>query len=150
MHLTKLTLGFLACCLLANNSLAANLLHHNSALQESLGFPFSEAVQVGDTLYLSGQVGNIPGTSELVAGGVGPEVVQILTQIKLTLERYGSDMDHVVKCTLFLADINDWPAVNAIYRQHFKAPYPARSALAASGLALNAAAEIVCIAVVKP
>ena len=61
MHLTKLTLGFLACCLLANNSLAANLLHHNSALQESLGFPFSEAVQVGDTLYLSGQVHLVSG-----------------------------------------------------------------------------------------
>ena len=61
MHLTKLTLGLLACCWLATNVFAANPVHHNSALQESLGFPFSEAVQVGDTLYLSGQVHLVSG-----------------------------------------------------------------------------------------
>jgi 2-iminobutanoate/2-iminopropanoate deaminase len=71
MHLTKLALGILAFCLLATNCFAANLTHHNSALQESLGFPFSEAVQVGDTLYLSGQAGNFPGSSDSSTANIG-------------------------------------------------------------------------------
>jgi 2-iminobutanoate/2-iminopropanoate deaminase len=128
---------------------AATLVHHNSPENLALGYPFSEAVQVGDTLYLAGQLGHKPGSSELVPGGVGPQTVQTLKYIQQTLEAYGSDLQHVAKCTIFLADINDWPAVNTVYRQFFSAPYPARSALAASGLALGAAVEIECIAVVK-
>jgi len=110
--------------------------------------PFSEAVQLGDTLYLSGQVANLPGTLTLAPGGLEPEARRALENIKAILERHGSSLDHVVKCTVFLADIKDWPAFNAVYREFFKVNLPARSALAASGLAIGAKVEVECIAYV--
>jgi 2-iminobutanoate/2-iminopropanoate deaminase len=115
---------------------------------EDLGLPFSEAVRVGDMLYLSGQVGNLPGTRELVPGGIAEETRQTLDNIGAVLDRYGSSYDRVVKCTVFLADIGEWPAMNEVYRTYFPDSPPARSAMAASGLALDARVEIECIAVV--
>jgi reactive intermediate/imine deaminase len=112
--------------------------------------PFSEAVQAGDTLYVSGQVGVLPGTMTLVAGGIGSEGRQALDNLKAVLEKHGTSLEHVVKCTVFLADIRDWPAFNVIYREYFKTNLPARSALAASGLALGALVEVECIAIVPP
>jgi reactive intermediate/imine deaminase len=128
---------------------AENLQHHNTDLARSLGSPYSEAVQVGSTLYLSGQIGNVPGAPTLVEGGIGPQTEQALKNIKAILERNGSDMPHVAKCTVFLTDITDWPKVNAIYRDYFQAPYPARSAFATSGLPLGADIEIECIGVLR-
>jgi reactive intermediate/imine deaminase len=110
--------------------------------------PFSEAVRLGDTLYVSGQIGIQPGTMTLVPGGLEPEARRALDTMKAILERHGSSLEHVVKCTVFLADIKEWPAFNAIYRQYFKTNLPARSALAASGLALGARVEVECIAYV--
>ncbi len=115
---------------------------------EMLALPFSEAVRVGDMLYLSGQIGIVPGTTEIVPGGIGAETRQVLENIKAILERNGSSLDRVVKCTVFLADINEWPNMNEVYRTYFPKAPPARSAMAASGLALNARVEIECIAVV--
>jgi 2-iminobutanoate/2-iminopropanoate deaminase len=112
--------------------------------------PFSEAVKLGDTLYVSGQIGNLPGGLTLALGGIGPEARRALENIKAILERHGSSLDHVVKCTVFLADIREWPAFNAIYREYFGANLPARSALAASELALGARVEVECIAFVPP
>ncbi len=112
--------------------------------------PFSEAVQLGDTLYVSGQVGVQPGTLSLVPGGIGPEAKQALDNLKAILERHGASLDSVVKCTVFLADIKEWPAFNEIYRTYFKKNLPARSALAASGLAIGARVEVECIAFVPP
>jgi 2-iminobutanoate/2-iminopropanoate deaminase len=108
--------------------------------------PFSEAVRAGDFLFLSGQVGTLPGTLQLAPGGINAEARQALENIKMVLERHGSSIEHVVKCTVFLADMRDWPAFNEVYRQHFKVNFPARSALGASGLALGARVEIECIA----
>ncbi len=110
--------------------------------------PFSEAVRVDNVLYLSGQIGNRPGTLELVAGGIDAETRQCLDNVKAILERNGSSLGRVVKCTVFLADISEWPRFNEIYREYFPASPPARSALAASGLALGARVEVECIAVV--
>jgi 2-iminobutanoate/2-iminopropanoate deaminase len=110
--------------------------------------PFSESVQVGDQLFISGQIGNLPGTLTLAAGGIGPEARQALDNIKAIVERRGGSMERVVKCTVFLADIKDWPAFNDVYREYFKTNPPARSALAASGLAFNARTEIECVAFV--
>jgi 2-iminobutanoate/2-iminopropanoate deaminase len=110
--------------------------------------PFSEAVQVGNTLYLSGQVGTPPGTLKLVPGGAMAEARQVMENIKAVLQRHGSSLDRVVKCTVFLADMKDWPAFNAVYREYFKKNLPARSALGANGLALGARVEVECIAVV--
>lgn len=121
----------------------------SSDVTKELGLPFSEAVRVGDTLYLSGQLGNLPGKNELVKGGIEAETRQTLDNIKATLERYGAGMDDLVKCTVFMADIAEWPKMNGIYKTYFNQHFPARSAVAGSGLALGARVEIECIAVVS-
>ena len=115
---------------------------------EERNLPFSSAVRVGNTLYLSGNLGNLPGTLDLAEGGIGPETRQTMENISSVLKEFGSSMDDVVKCTVFLADINEWAAMNEVYRTYFKNP-PARSALGTSGLALNARVEIECIAVTR-
>ncbi|MBN2430527.1 MAG: RidA family protein [Acidobacteria bacterium] len=120
----------------------------NSPAATGRNLPFSEAVRVGHLLFLSGQLGTRPGTTELVPGGIAAETEQILKNIKTILERNGSSLDRVVKCTVFLADIGEWPAMNEVYRRYFPQHPPARSAMAAQGLALNARVEIECIAVV--
>jgi 2-iminobutanoate/2-iminopropanoate deaminase len=112
--------------------------------------PFSESVKVGDTLFISVQIGNLPGTLTLAPGGIGPEAQRARENIKAIVERRGSSMEHLVKCTVFLADVKEWPAFNEVYREYFKTNPPARSALAVSGLALNARTEIECIAFVPP
>jgi reactive intermediate/imine deaminase len=128
---------------------AADIEHLNSEAAKAQGLPFSEAVRVGDTIYLSGRIGTKPGTAELVAGGVEAEAEQALRHIQATLERFDSDLEHVAKCTVFLVDIADWAAVNVVYKRFFRPPYPARSAVAGSGLALGAKVEIECIAIAK-
>lgn len=110
--------------------------------------PFSEAVRVDDMLYLSGQIGVKPGTTELVEGGIKPETKQTMENIRTALKRHDSSMDRVVKCTIFLADIEEWPSMNEVYRTYFPEDPPARSAMGASGLALSARVEIECLAVV--
>jgi len=115
---------------------------------EAMGFPFSEAVRVGHMLYLSGQVGNVPDQPTLVEGGIEPQTRQALDNIKATLERYGSSMDRVVKCTVMIDDMSQWPAMNEVYATYFPGHKPARSAIGADGLALGAAVEIECWATV--
>ena len=109
--------------------------------------PFSEGVRVGDTIYLSGQMGIVPGRLELVEGGIEAETRQTLDNIKTTLEAHGLSMANIAKCTVMLADMADWPAFNEIYVSYFDRPYPARSAFGASGLALGGRVEIECIAI---
>lgn len=108
--------------------------------------PFSEAVRAGDFLFLSGQLGNAPGSLQLEPGGIGPEAARALDNIRAVLERHGASLDDVVKCTVFLADMRDWPAFNEVYRKVFARHFPARSALGASGLAVGAHVEIECVA----
>ena len=112
------------------------------------GLPFSTAVRVDNILFLSGQIGTLPGSRELASGGVAGETRQTMENIKAVLEYAGSSMENVVKCTVFLADIADYGTVNEVYATYFPENPPARSALAASGLALGAKVEIECIAVV--
>ncbi|MCG8606684.1 Rid family detoxifying hydrolase [bacterium] len=121
----------------------------NSEELQKLNLPFSEAVRVNNMLYLSGQIGNLPGQMKLVEGGIEAETRQTLENIKATLQRYGADLDDVVKCTVFLADIDEWPKLNDVYKTYFTKHYPARSAVAGSGLALGARVEIECIAVLQ-
>lgn len=108
--------------------------------------PFSEAVRVGDLLFLSGEIGVRPGTLELVEGGIRAEARQTMENIKATLDKRGYAMDDLVKCTVMLADISEWEAFNEVYRTFFEEPYPARSAFAGTGLALGARVEVECIA----
>ena len=120
--------------------------HYQSEAMASLNLPFSEAVIVGDLVFLSGQLGNEPGKPRLVPGGIASEARQALDNIGAVLAANGSSFDKIVKCTIMLADIGEWSAFNEVYVSYFKSPYPARSAFAASGLALGARVEIDCIA----
>ena len=106
--------------------------------------PFSGAVRVGNTLYLSGALGTKD--RKLAEGGTGPETAQALENIKARLAEHGLEMSDVVKCTVFLADMADFGAMNEAYTAAFAPPRPARSALGVNGLAFNAGVEIECIA----
>jgi reactive intermediate/imine deaminase len=113
----------------------------------SLDLPFSEAVQAGDTLYLAGQIGAPPGQREVVPGGIDTQSKQAMDNIGDVLQRRGLSHADLVKCTVMLADMADWPAFNKVYATYFKpGHYPARSALGAGGLAYGAKVEVECIA----
>jgi reactive intermediate/imine deaminase len=109
--------------------------------------PFSPAVRVGNLLFLAGQIGT-DASGKVVAGGIQAEARQALNNIADVLKKSGSSMDQVVKCTVFMADMKEWPAMNEIYATYFRNHFPARSAFGSTGLALNARMEIECIAVV--
>jgi len=109
--------------------------------------PFSQAVRVGPVLYLSGSIG-VDDSGSLVSGGVAAETNQVLVNIRAILERHGSSMERVIRCTVMLADIGEWAAMNGVYVQHFTTNLPARSAFGTSGLALGARVEIECTALV--
>ncbi|HEY9229798.1 MAG TPA: RidA family protein [Gemmatimonadaceae bacterium] len=110
--------------------------------------PFSPAVRVGNWLFLAGQIGTDT-AGRVVPGGIQAEARQTLNNIKDVLEKSGSSLDRVVKCTVFMADMKEWPAMNEIYATYFRNHFPARSAFGATGLALNARVEIECIAVMN-
>ena len=111
---------------------------------------FSSAVRSGDLIFLSGAIGAQPGVNppQLVEGGVIPETHQTMENIITVLDAAGATLLDLIKCTVFLADICDYAAVNEAYVQYFPSDPPARSAVAGSGLALGARVEIECIAAV--
>ncbi|MFL6700422.1 MAG: RidA family protein [Vitreoscilla sp.] len=109
--------------------------------------PFSEATAVGSLVFLSGQLGNVPGTLALVEGGIEAEGRQALRNIATVLEAQGLGLGNLLRCTVMLADIAEWPAFNAVYSEFFAGqPLPARSAFGCNGLALGARVEIECTA----
>lgn len=109
--------------------------------------PFPEGTAVGGLVFLSGQLGNVPGTLTLVEGGVAAEARQALDNIATILRGQGLGLDRLVRCTVMLADMAEWPAFNAVYSEFFAGvPKPARSAFGCSGLALGARVEIECTA----
>jgi 2-iminobutanoate/2-iminopropanoate deaminase len=109
--------------------------------------PFSPAVRVGNLLFLAGKVGT-DATGKLVPGGIRAETRQVMENIRAEVERNGTSMDRVVKCTVFLADMAEWATMNEVYTTFFPGPKPARSAFGANGLALGARLEVECIAAV--
>ena len=121
----------------------------NSPAATALNLPFSQAVQVGDVLYLSGQLGNKPGTLELVAGGMEAEARQTMENIGAVLKENGLSFSDVFKVTVMLADMSQWPAFNKVYVTYFDAGrLPARSAFGCNGLALGVQLELECMAYV--
>ena len=110
--------------------------------------PFTEAVRVGNLLFLSGTIG-IDSSGTLVAGGIAAEARQTLENVKTALARNGLTMDRVVKCTVFLADIAEWPAFNQVYATYFPGSKPARSALGGVQLVRSARVELECIAAMR-
>lgn len=114
----------------------------------ALTLPFSPAVRVGNLLFLSGQIGTAPGGSTLVTGGIEAETRQTMENIRDVLDKVGSSMDRVVKCTVMMADMAEWGRMNSVYVTFFPNHKPARSAFGATALALGARVEIECIAAV--
>ncbi len=125
-----------------NNSRGNLVLHPFVAIP---GLPFSEAVDAGDLVFLSGQIGS-GADGKLVEGGIKAETRQTLANIAAVLKRQGMSMDRVVKVTVMLADMSEWSAMNEEYVAAFSKHLPARSAFGTSGLAMNARVEIECIA----
>ena len=144
LHLA-LQLVPLIIAMLSVSASAAELEFYDDGPTSGKGYPFSESVRVGDMLFLSGIIG-VGESGERVEGGIVAETHQVFRILKSALERRGLGLDRVFKCTVFLDDIADWPAFNEVYQQYFKAPYPARSALATGGLALSASVELECMA----
>ncbi|HEY0105890.1 MAG TPA: Rid family detoxifying hydrolase [Rhizomicrobium sp.] len=109
--------------------------------------PFSQAVRVGGTVYLSGCIGNLPGKMELVSGGIEAESRQLMENIGAVLKETGLGFEDIVKCVVYLADMGEWGAFNQVYVPYFAAGrYPARTALGARQLILGARVEMECVA----
>jgi len=136
-----------ACAATPSGADGADPVYLNSGRVLPTDLPFSEAVRVGGTLYLSGQIGIVPGTLELVPGGIEEQARQVMENIKTVLETHGYSLGDLVKCTVMLADIGEWPAFNEVYKTFFEGHYPARSAFGANGLAVGASVEVECFAV---
>ena len=144
IYIRELTLAAL-CFGVFVSSVGAETQFFDEGPMAGRGYPFSESVRVGDILFISGQVG-VDEEDNLVPGGIGPESRQIMSNMSGVLKRRGLGFSDVVKCTVFLADVDEWAVFNDIYKTYFEPPYPARSALGANGLALGARLEVECIA----
>ncbi|MFD9896703.1 RidA family protein [Mesorhizobium sp. NPDC059025] len=119
----------------------------NSPAARAAKLPFSQAVRVGDILYLSGALGNVPGKPELVAGGIEAETRQTMENIGTVLRENGLGFADIFKCTVMLADISKWGDFNRVYLEYFDPDrLPARSAFGTNGLALGAELELECLA----
>ena len=108
--------------------------------------PYSQAVQVGNLVYTSGQIPIDPATGAFVEGGIKEQTCQSLTNVKAILEEAGLKMSNVVKTTVFMADMNDFTDMNTVYAEFFSEPYPARSAVAVKTLPKGALVEIEVVA----
>ena len=111
--------------------------------------PYSQAIQVGNLVYTSGQIPIDPSTGAFVEGGIKEQTRQSLTNVKAILEETGLSMSNVVKTTVFMADMGDFADMNAVYAEFFTEPYPARSAIAVKTLPKSALVEIEVVAEVK-
>ena len=121
--------------------------YYTTESNKQFNLPFSDVAQVGNLLFLSGHLGVAPGTNSLVPGGIAAETRQALENIKKTLEANESSLDRVFKCTVMLADIDEWEPMSDVYRDYL--PHkPVRSTFGTGGLALGARVEIECIATV--
>ena len=108
--------------------------------------PYNQAIQVGNLVYTSGQIPIDPATGNFVEGGIKEQTRQSLLNVKAILEEAGLTMNDVIKTTVFMADMNDFSDMNAVYSEFFPEPYPARSAVAVKTLPKGALVEIEVIA----
>lgn len=119
---------------------------HTEKAPAAIG-PYSQAIEVNGFVFASGQIPIDPATGEMVQGGVQEQTRQALTNASEVMKAAGLDLSHVVKTTVFLADMNDFAAMNEVYATFFSAPFPARSAVAVKALPEGALVEVECIAV---
>ena len=140
-----------------NNSVDANASIHQTDAEvnlkkqapiftpSELPYPFSSAVQVGDILFLSGEIGVAGEGTGVVPGGIETETNRMFERIEATLAQHGLGLDDVFKCTVMLADMSEWQKFNEIYSGYFEdGKYPTRSAMGVNGLALGARVEMEC------
>ena len=118
---------------------------HTEKAPAAIG-PYSQAIEVGNLVFCSGQIPADPITGNIVEGGIEAQANQSLTNVKNLLEAAGTSIDKVIKTTVFLADMADFATVNGIYAQYFSEPYPARSAVAVKTLPKNVLIEVEVIA----
>ncbi len=111
--------------------------------------PYSQAVQAGQWLFLSGQIGLQPSTGELVSGGVVAEATQVLENLRAVLAAAGAGLDSLVRTTIYLVDLADFARVNEVYARAFRAPFPARATVGVAALPRGARIEIDAIAVLE-
>jgi len=111
--------------------------------------PYSQGIKAGCLIFLSGQLGLDPKTNDFAAGGVAEQTCQALTNLKHVIESGGSSMENVVKTTVFLKDMNDFQAMNAVYGEFFKSDPPARSTVQVAALPKNGLVEIEAIVKVE-
>jgi 2-iminobutanoate/2-iminopropanoate deaminase len=122
----------------------------NSDAAKASGLPFSQAVRLGDVVFLSGAIGNVPGKMELVPGGIEAESRQMMENIGAVLKEAGLDFAHIAKAVVYLADMAEWPAFNGVYVPYFQpGSFPARTAIGAHQLILGARVEMECWADAK-
>jgi len=111
--------------------------------------PYSQAVQVGDFLFVSGQIAKDPVTGVMKNDSIKEETIQVMNNLKAVLEAAGFGMDNIVKATIYLTDMGDFKKMNEVYGSFFKGSYPARETVQVSNLPANAKIEISVVAVVK-
>ena len=124
----------------------SNIAIHTENAPAAIG-PYSQAIQAGNTIYVSGQLPIDPATGAFAGDDITAQTRQSLTNMKNILLQAGADMCDVVKTTVLLADIADFAATNAVYAEFFTAPFPARAAFQVACLPKNALVEIECVAV---
>lgn len=110
---------------------------------------YSQAIKVGNTVYLSGQIPLDPHTGELITTNIEAQVNQVCKNLAAVAEAAGGDLNHIVKLTIFLTDLTDFPVVNAVMANYFTLPYPARSTIEVSALPKNAAVEVEAVMIVN-
>lgn len=103
---------------------------------------YSQAVKVGDTVYLSGQIALVPASMEMAVGGVGVEIRQVLENMRAVCEAAGGSLADIAKLNIYLVDLGNFAEVNAIMAEYFQQPYPARAAVGVASLPRNAAVEM--------
>ncbi len=116
-----------------------------AAAPQAIG-PYSLGVWAGDLLFVSGQTPTDPATGAIVAGSVAEQTHQTIRNVRAVLEAAGLGLENVVKCTLFIKDMNDFGAINAIYAEYFKPPYPARSCVEVARLPRDVLVELEVVA----
>lgn len=119
-------------------------IHTNNA-PAAIG-PYSQAVKVGSLVFVSGQIPVDPATGAFAGSDIESQTHQSLKNLKAILEEAGSGLEKVVKTTVFLQDMNDFAAMNGVYAQYFKEPFPARAAVQVGRLPKDALVEIECVA----
>lgn len=121
---------------------------HTDSAPKAIG-PYSQAIRVGEMLYTAGQIALNPATGNIVEGGIEAQTRQVMSNLKHVLEAAGSDLGLVVKTTVFMQDLGEFAAMNAIYGEAFGDHRPARSTVQVAGLPRGSRVEIECVAVIR-